>query len=120
MKSLVHFGLFFTILTQVCDTEAVQQRFIAEPESVSVKEGQNVTLSCSVDNKMGVLQWTKGGVATYLGINDKSFCSFENKIRLHHSIPFEILYQSCSLLLVVLISILTIFIQFCKFNKCKF
>ena len=30
---------------------------------MSVMEGENVTLSCSVDNKMGVLQWTKGNVS---------------------------------------------------------
>ena len=36
------------------------QRFIEEPRSVSVREGETVVLACSVDNKMGVLQWTKG------------------------------------------------------------
>ena len=60
--------LVFTILLELCwsRSDSVQQRFIEEPRSVSVKEGQNVTLSCSVDNKMGVLQWTKGGVRVSL------------------------------------------------------
>ena len=60
--------LVFTILLELCwsRSDIVQQRFIEEPRSVSVKEGQNVTLSCSVDNKMGVLQWTKGGVRVSL------------------------------------------------------
>ena len=59
----LHWSVFLTILTKFCAVcDGVQQRFIEEPRSVSVKEGQNVTLSCSVDNKMGVLQWTKGGV----------------------------------------------------------
>ena len=53
--------LLVTIFTKSC--ESVQQRFIEEPSSVSVMEGENVTLSCSVDNKMGVLQWTKGNVS---------------------------------------------------------
>ena len=53
--------LLVTILTKSCDS--LQQRFIEEPSSVSVMEGENVTLSCSVDNKMGVLQWTKGNVS---------------------------------------------------------
>ena len=40
--------------------ELAVQRFIEEPRSVSVREGETVVLACSVDNKMGVLQWTKG------------------------------------------------------------
>ena len=42
------------------------QRFIEEPRSVSVRSGETVVLACSVDNKMGVLQWTKGGVCVSL------------------------------------------------------
>ena len=37
----------------------MKQKFVKEPESISVKEGDNFTLSCSVKNKVGVLQWTK-------------------------------------------------------------
>ena len=42
-------------------TKTVVQKFIKEPESIIVKEGDNVTLECSVSNKVGVLQWTKDG-----------------------------------------------------------
>ena len=35
------------------------QTFLKEPETVSVKEGDNVTLPCTIKNKVGVLQWTK-------------------------------------------------------------
>ena len=41
------------------------QRFIEEPRSVSVRSGETVVLACSVDNKMGVLQWTKGAFFIY-------------------------------------------------------
>jgi len=43
------------------ETKNVGQQFLKEPESIVVKEGDNVTLECSVSNKIGVLQWTKDG-----------------------------------------------------------
>ena len=52
--------LLTVILTDFSESALVQQRFIEEPRSVSIEEGQDVVLSCRVDNKMGVLQWTKG------------------------------------------------------------
>jgi len=69
----LHWSVFLTILTKFCAVcDGVQQRFIEEPRSVSVKEGQNVTLSCSVDNKMGVLQWTKDdfGLGTFRNLSE--------------------------------------------------
>ena len=57
--ALVSF-LLTVILTDFSESALVQQRFIEEPRSVSIQEGQDVVLSCRVDNKMGVLQWTKG------------------------------------------------------------
>ena len=35
------------------------QRFMKTPESVTVMEGENVTLMCRVENILGQLQWTK-------------------------------------------------------------
>ena len=35
------------------------QRFLVTPESREVMEGEEVRLRCSVDNLVGVLQWTK-------------------------------------------------------------
>ena len=35
------------------------QRFLTTPESVTVMEGENVTLMCRVENILGQLQWTK-------------------------------------------------------------
>ena len=37
----------------------LQQNFVKQPESLSIVEGGNVTLECGVNNKVGVLQWTK-------------------------------------------------------------
>jgi len=56
------------------NASAVEQTFLVEPESVSVKEGDNVTLTCSVDNKVGVLQWTKDdfGLGTYRNLSEYS------------------------------------------------
>ena len=59
-----HLGLtIFLVVCPLASASARQlavQRFIEEPRSVSVREGETVVLACSVDNKMGVLQWTKG------------------------------------------------------------
>lgn len=50
----------FWVLSALCSARQLAvQRFIEEPRSVSVREGETVVLSCSVDNKRGVLQWTK-------------------------------------------------------------
>lgn len=40
-------------------TKNLQQTFVREPESVTAREGEAVTLACSVAHKVGVLQWTK-------------------------------------------------------------
>jgi hypothetical protein len=54
------------------NAQAIEQRFLVEPESVSVKEGDNVTLACTVDNKVGVLQWTKDdfGLGTFRNLSE--------------------------------------------------
>ena len=41
------------------DASPIIQMFLKEPENISVKEGDNVTLLCSVENRAGVVQWTK-------------------------------------------------------------
>ena len=41
------------------NAKALVQKFVEEPESVSLREGDNVTLACSVENKVGTLQWTR-------------------------------------------------------------
>ena len=64
MKMKVRDPLGLLIFLVVCRLASARQlavqRFIEEPRSVSVREGETVALACSVDNKMGVLQWTKG------------------------------------------------------------
>ena len=62
MKVRGHLGLvMFLVLCRLASARQLAvQRFIEEPRSVSVREGETVVLACSVDNKMGVLQWTKG------------------------------------------------------------
>ena len=37
----------------------IKQRFTETPQSVSVVEGENVTIPCRVENIKGNLQWTK-------------------------------------------------------------
>ena len=49
------------ILVELSDAKHIEQKFTKEPDSIIVKEGDNVTLDCSVNNKVGVLQWTKDG-----------------------------------------------------------
>ena len=53
--------VFSQVLSALClvSGKNLQQKFIQEPSSVTVREGQNVTLECSVSHKAGVLQWTK-------------------------------------------------------------
>jgi len=41
------------------NSKSLLQTFVKEPKSLSLREGDNVTLACSVDNKVGVLQWTR-------------------------------------------------------------
>merc|ERR1711936_107238 len=56
---LISLVIFSTLSVSSTARQDRDQRFIEEPRSVSVREGETVVLSCSVDNKMGVLQWTK-------------------------------------------------------------
>ena len=51
--------VLFVSLLKLSDLKSMEQTFLKEPESISVKEGESFTLSCSVKNKVGVLQWTK-------------------------------------------------------------
>ena len=53
-----------TVILTIClvglgEMRSRTQKFLKEPESISVQEGENVSLSCRVKNKVGVLQWTK-------------------------------------------------------------
>ena len=41
------------------NSKSLLQTFVEEPKSLSLQEGDNVTLACSVENKVGVLQWTR-------------------------------------------------------------
>ena len=68
--------LSLLVLSGLCTARQLTvQRFIEEPRSVSVREGLTVVLSCSVDNKMGVLQWTKGTLHLSLYKNIPEFLS---------------------------------------------
>ncbi|KAK3859449.1 hypothetical protein Pcinc_034440 [Petrolisthes cinctipes] len=40
-----------------------RQRFRVKPESVEVKEGEDVFLECAVEHQQGKAQWTKDGFA---------------------------------------------------------
>ena len=58
-KTMLFTVVLFLSMPKFGDMKSVEQKFVKEPESISVKEGENFTLSCSVKNKVGVLQWTK-------------------------------------------------------------
>ena len=56
-KEMMFFHLIASLLIlHRSDTKNIIQNFIQEPKSVIVKEGDIVTLTCSVSNKVGVLQ----------------------------------------------------------------
>nr|XP_021397852.2 kin of IRRE-like protein 1 [Lonchura striata domestica] len=47
--------------------QAVQTRFVEEPEDRTVVAGQRIVLSCVVLNYSGIVQWTKDGLALGMG-----------------------------------------------------
>lgn len=51
--------MFLVLMLQLC--LAKQQQFLKEPTDLTVTAGQQVELSCSVQYKEGLLQWTKDG-----------------------------------------------------------
>ncbi|XP_068225631.1 nephrin-like isoform X3 [Palaemon carinicauda] len=59
------FGLLLLVstLTSVRGRSEPVQRFTVSPESVEVNEGDDVFLSCVVQNQQGKAQWTKDGFA---------------------------------------------------------
>ena len=59
MNKLSNLFLLFLFTFLQASAKVLVQKFVEEPESVSVREGDNVTLACSVDNKVGTLQWTR-------------------------------------------------------------
>ena len=66
--------ILITVQCLLSNAKVIEQKFIEEPESVSVKEGDNVTLACTVDNKVGVIQWTKDdfGLGTFRNLSEYS------------------------------------------------
>lgn len=57
-------AIVYLVLAGVSDAV---QHFSAEPESVTAKLGENVTLPCKVSDRKGTVQWTKDGFG--LGTN---------------------------------------------------
>ncbi|XP_066948196.1 nephrin-like [Macrobrachium rosenbergii] len=60
------FGLWFALLLATVANKgwaAEFQKFSITPESVEVAEGEDVFLSCAVENQQGKAQWTKDGFA---------------------------------------------------------
>ena len=57
-ETMIKFVMLVTCVTNI-KANPIIQTFLKEPETVSVKEGDNVTLPCTIKNKVGVLQWTK-------------------------------------------------------------
>jgi len=55
--------LIYTVYTLKYVYYAVQQSFVDAPSNTAVVQGQTVVLRCSVANRKGAVQWTKGGIA---------------------------------------------------------
>lgn len=56
---LFSISLLLVFLMIVCRSQASNQAFTIEPEDTSAVIGSQVLLPCRVENKQGVLQWTK-------------------------------------------------------------
>ena len=48
-----------TLLLPLLRVVWAEQEFLDEPESVTVREGEEVVLDCVVQGKAGTLQWTR-------------------------------------------------------------
>lgn len=56
---LLKIFLLMAIFVQNCCCDSANQIFVLEPEDRSAIIGSKVLLSCRVEHKQGVLQWTK-------------------------------------------------------------
>ncbi|XP_076331880.1 irregular chiasm C-roughest protein-like isoform X1 [Tachypleus tridentatus] len=62
--SFLKIQTLFIIMSICCtyvSTDSAPQRFIREPEDKTVILGEDVLLPCRVENKVGMLQWTREG-----------------------------------------------------------
>lgn len=54
-------GLLIWLLEIATSASQMKQYFIREPDNQTAIEGEQVTLPCRVENKIGLLQWTRDG-----------------------------------------------------------
>lgn len=60
-KSSMNLSNLIIILLSISICQGEQQYFIKEPEDITAISGEKVILPCNVENKQGLLQWTKDG-----------------------------------------------------------
>lgn len=70
-KSTFKMNIALVILLTTLPNILAEQKFVIEPEDVSVELGTHITLPCRVTSKQGVLQWTKDdfGLGTHRNLS---------------------------------------------------
>ncbi|XP_050708930.1 irregular chiasm C-roughest protein-like [Eriocheir sinensis] len=53
--------LYLVLASALLSLARGEQRFVEEPQNVTVKHGESVTLPCKVADRRGTVQWTKDG-----------------------------------------------------------
>jgi len=71
-------GLLILLLELANSATHMKQYFIREPDNQTAIEGEQVTLPCRVENKIGLLQWTRDG----FGLGDTRQLSGYSRYRL--------------------------------------
>ena len=53
--------VYLTVASAFVSLVHGDQRFVQEPQNVTVKHGESVTLPCKIADRKGAVQWTKDG-----------------------------------------------------------
>ncbi|XP_045108723.1 irregular chiasm C-roughest protein-like isoform X2 [Portunus trituberculatus] len=53
--------VYLTVTSALVTIAYGEQRFVQQPENVTVKHGESVTLPCKIADRKGAVQWTKDG-----------------------------------------------------------
>lgn len=61
VPAATRFLAYLTLASALLSLACGEQRFVEEPQNVTVKHGESVTLPCKVADRRGTVQWTKDG-----------------------------------------------------------
>ncbi|XP_063842491.1 irregular chiasm C-roughest protein-like isoform X2 [Scylla paramamosain] len=53
--------VYLTVTSALVTIACGEQRFVQQPQNVTVKHGESVTLPCKIADRRGAVQWTKDG-----------------------------------------------------------